>query len=246
MKNEQLWKPTKYVLKKGNLKSTSDTKYVSRSSRLMSDLVANFYATAIPEYAKGKLLDLGCGLAPLYGVYKNLTTEIVCSDWSNNMSHSAHIDVEQDLNQPLCFSDSSFDTVLLSDVLEHIYKPNNLLLEINRILDIDGVLLINVPFLYWIHERPYDYYRYTEFALKKMLEENNFEIIQFQPFGGAMEVLSDTSSKIMNQMPVIGRMYVALSYRLTSWFSHTKWGKHISQKSIKAFPLGYAVVAKRK
>ena len=66
MKNISNWVPSKYNIKNNSLKGSRNTKYVTVSSRLVADIIAAFYYTNIPKYVSGKLLDLGCGMAPLY------------------------------------------------------------------------------------------------------------------------------------------------------------------------------------
>jgi len=48
----------------------------------------------------------------------------------------------------LPFNENEFDTVILSDVLEHLPTPENIINEIYRVLAKNGKLLLNVPFLY--------------------------------------------------------------------------------------------------
>lgn len=246
MKNKNSWKSSKYLFSNGKLIYSKDKNEVGLSSRLMVALIAAFYSETIPQYVKGRLIDLGCGLAPMYAAYMNHITEVTCVDWSNDSSHSPYIDFEQDLNQPLSFADESFDTVLLTDVLEHIRKPDCLLAEIQRIMSTDGVLLLNVPFFYWIHDKPFDYFRYTEYALKAMLEDNGFEIIRLQALGGSPEVVADISSKIMARIPIIGNIYAIIVQKFIGWFVKTNWGRKVSERSSKTFPLAYAVVAKKR
>jgi len=161
MKNENKWEPTKYIYRKGKLIASRDKGEVSVSSRLVADISAAIYDEKIPQYVNGSLLDLGCGNAPFYQVYKKYSTQVTCADWFNSMHTNDFIDVECDLSKPLPFESNEFDTVILSDVLEHIFNPENLWEEIFRILAPQGRLILNVPFYYWIHEEPHDYYRYT-------------------------------------------------------------------------------------
>lgn len=245
MKNRESWTPSKFSYKEGKLSYSKNRLEVGYSSRLLVNLIADFYSKMLPKYVKGRLIDLGCGLAPLYAAYKNYATDVTCVDWANDSSQSPYIDMEQDLNQQLNFENESFETVLLSDVLEHIRKPDFLLCEIHRILSPEGILLMNVPFFYWIHDKPFDYFRYTEFALKAMLIENGFEIVQFQALGGSPEVLADVSSKVIARIPFIGAIYAVIAQKTASWFVKTRWGHNLSQRSSKTFPLAYAVVAKK-
>lgn len=86
-----------------------------------------------------------------------------------------------DLNQPLPFSDASADAVVLSNTLEHVAEPNTLLSECGRILKPGGVLLGAVPFMIDIHQRPYDFYRYTDVNVDYLLKKHGFEKREVQP-----------------------------------------------------------------
>jgi hypothetical protein len=55
LKNQDSWKPTKFRIIKGQLRSSKDINEVGRSSRLLVDLIARFYSETIPLFAKGKL-----------------------------------------------------------------------------------------------------------------------------------------------------------------------------------------------
>ena len=125
---------------------------------------------AIRAHARGRLLDMGCGYVPLYDAYRDLVSENICIDWQNTAHVNPYLDQMVDLTGALPFERGSFDTVLLTDVLEHIPEPTNLICEIARILRPGGKLILGVPFFYWLHEVPHDYYRYTEFALRRFCE----------------------------------------------------------------------------
>lgn len=96
------------------------------------------------------------------------------------------IDVCFDFTQTFPVRDHVFDIVLLSNVLEHVYNPRFLLSHIHRILRPDGLLIAMVPFWAGIHQAPYDYLRYTEFELKRLLCEHSFSMENFQPWGSPL------------------------------------------------------------
>lgn len=128
MRDEAIWRPTKYVQRGGRWRTSLDPKEVGVGSRLISDAVAKLYDAHLASCAHGHLLDLGCGKAPLYGMYQSLVTSVTCSDWAND----AHIDVVCDLAQPLPFDDGAFDTIILSDFLEHAPDPALVWREMSR------------------------------------------------------------------------------------------------------------------
>lgn len=245
MKNVDQWKPSKFVQRKGKLRASRQRDEVVISSRLVVDVVAGFYQENIPLHFSGKLLDLGCGKVPFYAAYKNYVTENVCVDWGNTIHKNPYLDIITDINQPLSIVSESFNTVLLSDVLEHIRKPENLIAEVYRLLLPEGKFVLNVPFFYWIHEQPFDYYRYTKFALEEMLVDAGFKIVKIEELGGAPEVLVDVFCKNALAIPIIGRSLVWLIQNITMVFLKTGLGKKISKKTSQKFPMGYFVVAQK-
>ncbi len=176
MKNSENWVATKYELKNGRLRGSRNPKHLGVSSRLMTDITATFYQKYLPLHARGRLADLGCGFVPFYMLYKDLITQSICVDWPNSAHKNDFLDITCDLNKPLPMADSAADTIVISEVLEHIANPELLWQEMARILAPGGKILLSVPFFYKIHEAPYDYYRYTEFALRHLAEKNGLSV----------------------------------------------------------------------
>lgn len=245
MKNIELWKPSKYIFKNDKLIGSRDSKEVSISSRLLADITAAFYNENLKKYIHGKVLDLGCGKVPLYEAYKNYISENVCVDWGNTYNKNPFLDYELDINQKLPFADNEFNSIILSDVLEHIRKPELLLGEMYRILSVNGKALINVPFMYGLHEQPYDYFRYTKHALKSMAEDAGFKIILLEPSGGTPEIFADMLSKHFSIVPLIGNPFAIVVQKLTWWFIQTQLGKRISTKTADFFPIGYKMILEK-
>lgn len=69
------------------------------------------------------------------------------------------------------FPDNSFDAVFLIEVLEHVHNPPKALSEIYRVLKPGGTLIFSVPFVFPLHDRPGDYFRYTKYGLKLLLND---------------------------------------------------------------------------
>jgi SAM-dependent methyltransferase len=245
MKQAETWKPSKYSFAGGRLTASRDPNEVLVSSRLLVDLIGEWYQSALPQHARGRLLDLGCGKVPFFAAYRDYVSEVVCVDWAGSFHKSPHLDVECDLTQDLPFGDREFDTILLSDVLEHVPRPEHLWTEMARLLAVNGKILVNSPFLYWLHETPHDYYRYTEFALRRFVSEVELTLIELTALGGAPEVLADILAKNAMGLPGVGRAVAAGSQRLAWWFTHTAPGRRVSRSTSKGFPFAYALVAQR-
>ena len=67
------------------------------------------------------------------------------------------------------FAENSFDYVFVIEVFEHIQDPFKASQELMRILRPGGCALITTPFIFMIHDAPYDFYRFTEYGLRRLL-----------------------------------------------------------------------------
>lgn len=241
MRNVESWHPTKYVSRNGRLRATTNTGELGAGSRLVADLVAGAYEGALKAHATGRLLDVGCGKVPFYAAYRPFVSDVVCIDWANSPHGVSFLDKECDLTGNIPYADGSFDTILLSDVLEHLPEPMNIWREMNRLLKPGGKLLLNVPFYYQVHEAPHDYYRYTEFALQRFAGQTGFKIEKLVPIGGAMEVLADLTGKLLAGAKLKPLAIAVQS--LARWFLGTRVGSGLSKRTGDRFPLGYFMIA---
>lgn len=242
MRNRDRWQPTKYLLRLNRLVATSDVRELAVSSRLSAGLVANCYLNALKQHASGRLLDLGCGKAPLYGAYASLVDDVVCVDWPKSLHGSSYLDLACDISKPLPFFDSSFDTIVLSSVLEHVPTPDRLWEEMARVLAPGGVIIMNSPFLYAIHEAPNDYYRFTEYALLRSAENAGLQVAHIDATGGAIEVLADTLAKTVASHGFAGKTMATLVQWSAAMFARTPWGRKVRASTSRRFPLSYFLV----
>jgi SAM-dependent methyltransferase len=131
----------------------------------------------------GTVIDLGVGLRPYEADILNTSHAYVGVDWSNSI-HSLRADIVADLNKPLPIADAVADTVVSFQVLEHLCEPQTMLEEAFRILRPGGVLFLSVPFQWWVHEAPHDYFRYTRYGLEHLLNKAGFSEIEIQEVSG--------------------------------------------------------------
>jgi len=241
MRNSKIWKPSKYVFKNGKLSASRNHRVLNIGSRLIADIVASHYLEHLKLHASGLILDLGCGKVPLWHVYRDYIKMSVCADRNAN----PHLDLVLDLKNNLPFRGQMFDSIIMSDVLEHIPSPDNIWGELYRVLKPGGKLILNTPFYYWIHEAPHDYFRYTEFALRRFAEENGFRVINIMPIGGVMEVLTDILAKRLRSKPLIGKSLSSGIQTMCRTLLRLKAFKNYSNKTASRFPLGYFMVAVR-
>jgi len=91
-------------------------------------------------------------------------------------------------NLPLC--DKVFDLVLCLEVLEHVREPQQVLQELYRVLRPGGKLYFSVPMSWHQHQQPHDYFRYTSFGLRYLLDKVGFDVHELAPTGGYFWFLS--------------------------------------------------------
>jgi SAM-dependent methyltransferase len=238
-KRKSDWSPTKYELHRGHWRYN---RAWGVDSRLMSDLQADGYQTAISKYAHGSLVDLGCGNAPLCGMYKPLVTEYTWADWPNSAHQMFDLDLEVDLNGRLPFASARYDTILLSDVMEHIAEPDLLFSELVRIARPGGSIIVGVPFFYWLHEEPHDFHRYTKFKLKHFGEKHGAPAVDIWEAGGAFDVWSDLTSKLVG---AVWKPLGALPYY--AWKAAKAVGpvRRLNAEGTWRFPLAYVAVFRK-
>ena len=249
MRHADRWIESKYVQRRGKLVASRNPAEVGVGSRLITDRIAALYDQHLPRYARGRLIDLGCGKVPLYGCYRRLVDEVTCVDWPQSVhafsDREGHLDLEADLSQPLPFADASFDTLILSDVLEHVPTPEALWFEMARLLTPGGHLLLNTPFLYGVHEAPHDYARYTEYALRRFARQAGLDVPLLLPIGGSLHVLADLLAKHLVHLPAVGNALASAVQGAVALLDRSRLGQRVSARTGPRFPLGYFMVAQR-
>jgi SAM-dependent methyltransferase len=83
-------------------------------------------------------------------------------------------------------NDSTYDCVFCSGVLEHVIDFHKGISEMHRVIKSDGVLLLGVPFRQAIHMAPNDYWRFTEYGIRAMLEDA-FHIVEIQTIDNSQD-----------------------------------------------------------
>lgn len=150
--------------------------------------IARFVADSIARLAPGaRVLDAGAGTAPYRVLFENV--EYVTSDWAGSMHDEA---LDADIIAPLDalpVGDGTFDAVVCTQVLEHVPDVRAVLGELHRILVPAGRLFVTVPFVWELHEEPFDFFRFTSYGLETTLRDAGFREVAVEPYGGYFSVL---------------------------------------------------------
>jgi len=121
-------------------------------------------------------LDIGCG----NGWLRNILSEsihYIGLDYPATMAlgYEGRPDILADASK-LPIADVSVDTVAMLDVVEHLADPEQAVAEVSRVLRAGGKCFINVPFLYPLHDEPYDFQRWTGHGLRRLLSKHGFQM----------------------------------------------------------------------
>jgi SAM-dependent methyltransferase len=142
-----------------------------------------FFGRALAGVSDGAvLLDVGCGPGHFLGLlsrFRRIALDFEPYD-------DCH--VLTDINRRLPFRDGSADVTYLSNVLEHLWNPQQTLGECFRVLKPGGRLVLSVPFVLKVHQAPHDFFRYTEFGLNRIARTAGFLDVSVEPIGNLYDL----------------------------------------------------------
>ncbi|MCG8672384.1 MAG: class I SAM-dependent methyltransferase [Pseudomonadales bacterium] len=149
------------------------------------DKTLNEKLANVPENAR--VLDIGCNdqwpkkKIPTSCDYIGLDYTTTADGWYGNQP-SVYGDAHQ-----LPLESNSFDYVFLFDVLEHLENPRQVIAEIFRVLKPNGCLLLEIPYIYPIHDAPRDFSRLTEHGLNNLIQENTNQPATIKAIGSPIQ-----------------------------------------------------------
>ncbi len=160
---------------------------------------------------KGKMMDFGCGTKPYQSLFTAADEYIGVDYAGEGHSHeNEQIDVYYD-GKTIPFPDNTFDSILASEVLEHVFNLEDILKELYRVLKPGGKILITIPFAWKEHEIPIDFGRYTSFGFRNLLERNGFSVLHMDKSSNAVQTMTQLwvtywHSHIMPKFRPFGRI----------------------------------------
>lgn len=154
--------------------------------------------------------------------------------------------------------DGRFDAVVFSQVMEHLPDPLAVLMELHRVLKPGGVLFYSGPLWFEEHEKPYDFYRYTRFALRHMFEKSAFQIEDLRWLEGYLGSVTMQLKTMIKRLPYSPRAYgggvagiliflLALAFRpvarlLAYSFAHADRQFRYTERG---YPINYLAIVRR-
>jgi SAM-dependent methyltransferase len=158
------------------------------------------------QYIVGKTLDVGAGEMDRYGKFFP-NAQIVRMD----INHRDTVQLVGSADN-IPTSDLEFDSIICTQVFEHLSDPWKSATELYRVLKNGGHVLLTVPQMNELHEEPHDYFRYTKYGLKNMFEKAGFNVIKVEQRGAYYSTLAQMRIRhfvgILNlyKRPILGRI----------------------------------------
>ena len=169
-------------------------KYKNLNRYMLDEGISDFASSA---HEGDILLDIGAGS----GHYRRFfsSQKYVAIDRGIEQGSYKGLDLVGDVNE-LPLKDGFADAVLCAEVLEHVPSTDLLMKEINRVLKDGGRLLLTVPLCLGEHMVPFDFHRFTRYALSELFEAHGFRVIRIEPRGGYFTLLAYLLARIPDQL----------------------------------------------
>jgi SAM-dependent methyltransferase len=138
----------------------------------------------VGKYITGRVLDVGAGEVNRYAGHFRYSEYLRMDPYQGD-----RVDIVGSADA-IPEPDGSFDSVVCTQVFEHLEFPEKSAKEIYRVLKPGGHLLVTVPQMNELHEEPRDYWRYTKFGLESLFGHAGFKTIHQSQRGGFFATLA--------------------------------------------------------
>ena len=149
---------------------------------------SDYFLEKYKDFYKGDMYDLGCGETPYRDYFLQYANSYTGVDWGETL-HDLKADVVANLNEPIDIEDNKADSIVSLATLEHLSEPQTMLNEAFRILKPGGTIMLQTPWQWKIHEAPYDFFRYSPYALEYMLGKAGFTDVKVEAQSGFFTTL---------------------------------------------------------
>lgn len=169
---------------------------------------------AIKKYAKGKILDIGCGNKPYEKIFDGLIESYFGCDIVQSSQNRVDLICEA-THIPLM--NQSFDLIFSTQTIEHVGLHDKMISEAYRLIKPGGVFILSGP-MYWpLHEEPYDFFRFTKFGFKLSLERAGFSVVEVLANGGKWALLGQTILQTLPKWVLKPRVFRLLINSFFLW-----------------------------
>jgi SAM-dependent methyltransferase len=135
--------------------------------------------------------------------------------------------------------ESTFDTILCTEVFEHIPHPIKTLKEFNRLLRKGGQLILTAPSNCLRHMDPYFFYTgFSDRWYEKFLKENGFKIKSITAIGDYYSWLAVEMYRTAKSHSIFAKLALVPAFLFF-------YNKNKSKTSIDTLCMGYHIVAEK-
>jgi SAM-dependent methyltransferase len=152
------------------------TAYWARK-RIADALAANAHI------ARGILLDVGCGSKPYEALFAPFVDKHYGSEYSPESGYRGNRADIAGAAGDIPLADECVDTILCTEVMEHVPDPERVVAEFARILKPGGIVITTAPFFFPTHDS-YDFFRYTDTGIAVMMQRHGIGIEKVEPLSG--------------------------------------------------------------
>jgi len=220
------------------------TKLKNLNRHLIDRAVAAFAATLPGGIA---MLDVGAG----GGHYRRHfgAQRYVAVDRGYEQRNYAGLDVAGDIRR-LPFGDGALEAAMCVEVIEHVFETREFLAELARVVAPGGRLLLTSPLCYGEHMQPWDFHRFTRFALERLLDEGGFAIESLEARGGFFTLAAYLVARVPDELVRNGggfaRLAKPLARLLCTYLLAPLLLALDGLDRNRRFTLGYVCVARRR
>ncbi len=172
----------------------------------------------VSQHICGKTLDIGAGEFNRYG--RMFTTT---SYTKMDVHAGPNVDIVGSIEK-IPFEAETFDSIVCTQVFEHLPHPEKSAAEVFRVLKKGGHLVMTVPQMNELHEEPYDFFRYTKFGLQTLFTEAGFAVVSCEQRGGYFTLVAQLISRYLidklrlHKHPLSGRI-MSRFFQCISWLA---------------------------
>lgn len=180
----------------------------------------------------GRVLDVGGGEQPYYWNYFG-DCHLTSADMNPQLTGGIIVDLEA----PLPIESNTYDGIICLSVLEHVFNYDQLVKEIFRIKKPEAYVHFWIPFMIQPHGPYGDYFRFTDFALKKIFLEAGYQRVEVSSLNNFFWVMGNMCSQTMYEKSYMRPLLVFLN------IIFILLGKLFRSSKANRWPIGYFVKA---
>lgn len=147
-------------------------------------------------------------------------------------------------------ADESINAIACYEVMEHVQRPDDLLMEVGRVLVPGGIAEFTMPFFYPIHDAPHDYQRWTRHGWSRSLQRAGLVAEVIEPRGHSLHAAATAAclglaGPIQKARPlalpagILFLLFALPIVNLAAWIVAAFW------PSWEAQSIGYRILARK-